>query len=241
MKIVLTEEQIELNYARFKKYIEGYIKVENIQYFLYWLDTTNCKVAPATTKYNGSYRGGFVEHCLNVFTRMFKLLQFDYGDDIPYDKQTIAVVSLLHDLDKIDKYEIQMKNKKDENGNWIQEPFYSVKDTFNRLVYGNPPQNTIYIIEQFFPLTYEEKLAIMYQSGGIYEGTTDGIYAAMNTFKVCPLAYYLYQADFYYVCEVGSKYKEYDTKAYTNIFDNVCDEVKDMFVKPEEEQKEEAK
>lgn len=202
---MLTQEQIETNYAKLKKYITGYIHRDGIANLIGWLDTTDFKTAPATTKYHGVYAGGLVKHTLDVFNRIFTIMNFEYGDNRPYDKESIAIVSLLHDLDKVNKYKVEYRNRKDENGNWVQEPVYVVKPTFERLVYGNPSENTIYIIEQFIKLSYDEKMAILYQSGGIYDNNPDSIYRAMNAFKVCPLAYYLYTADFYCMCEVGSQ------------------------------------
>ena len=217
---MLTEEQINKNYSKFKKYLKGYITRDGIDNLIAWLDTTDIATMPATTKYHGVYAGGFVEHCLNVFMRLFNTMNVDYPvvDDKetnPYSKESIAIVSLLHDLDKVNKYKIEYRNRKDENGNWIQEPIYVVKSTFDRLVFGNPSQNTIYIIEQFIKLTYDEKLAILHQSGGIYDNNIDNVYAAMNAFKVSPLAYYLFSADFYCMCEVGSKVNS----AYYSIYE----------------------
>lgn len=212
---MLTTEQIKINYAKFKKYLKGYITRDGIDNLIAWLDTTDIATMPATTKYHGVYAGGFIEHILNVFKRMFETLNADYptitnedGENVatnPYTKESIAIVSLLHDLDKVDKYTIQTRNKKNIAGEWVQESYYVVKPTFDRLVFGNPAQNTIYIIEQFISLTYEEKLAILHQSGGIYDGDENAVFMAMNAFKVSPLAYYLFSADFYCMCEVGSQ------------------------------------
>ena len=207
---MLTNEQITVNYAKFKKYLKGYIHRDGIDNLIAWLDTTDIATMPATTKYHGVYAGGFIEHCLNVFTRLFNTMNRDYpvvGDKEtnPYSKESIVIVSLLHDLDKVDKYTTSTRNRKDENGNWYEETVYTVKPTFDRFVFGNPAQNTIYIIEQFMKLTYEEKLAILHQSGGIYDGNENAVFMAMNAFKVSPLAYYLFSADFYCMCEVGSK------------------------------------
>ena len=212
---MLTEEVIQNNYNKFKKYLKGYIQRDGIDSLIGWLDTTDIATMPATTKYHGVYAGGFVEHCLNVFTRLFNTMNRDYlvvGDKEtnPYSKESIAIVSLLHDLDKVGKYTVQTRNVK-VNGEWTQEPFYVVKPTFERLVYGNPSENTIYIIEQFMKLTYDEKMAILHQSCGMYDSNDNAVFMAMNAFKVCPLAYYLFNADFYCMCEIGS---QKDTRVY---------------------------
>lgn len=230
--MALTEEVIQNNYNKFKKYLKGYITRDGIDNLIAWLDTTDIATMPATTKYHGVYAGGFIEHCLNVFKRLFETLNADYpiitnedGENVatnPYSKESIAIVSLLHDLDKVGKYTVQTRNKKNIAGEWVQESYYTVKPTFDRLVFGNPAQNTIYIIEQFMKLTYNEKLAILHQSGGMYDGNENAVFMAMNAFKVCPLAYYLFAADFYCMCEVGSQtygasYSVYDAPEKTEV------------------------
>lgn len=222
--MALTEEIIQSNYNKFKKYLKGYITRDGIDNLIAWLDTTDIATMPATTKYHGVYAGGFIEHTLSVFKRMFETLNADYpvitnenGENIttnPYSKESIAIVSLLHDLDKVGKYTIQTRNKKNIAGEWVQESYYAVKSTFDRLVFGNPAQNTIYIIEQFIKLTYEEKLAVLHQSGGMYDGNENAVFMAMNAFKVSPLAYYLFSADFYCMCEVGSQMNSVSYSVY---------------------------
>lgn len=58
---------VEKNYAKFRKYIQNYIKREGVEEFLEWLDTSDMKIAPASTKYHMSCEGGLCAHSLNVF------------------------------------------------------------------------------------------------------------------------------------------------------------------------------
>lgn len=62
-----------------------------------WLETTDFYTAPASTKYHGAYKGGLLEHSLNVYERLLKLAA-------GYDLDSIAIVGLLHDLCKAEFY-----------------------------------------------------------------------------------------------------------------------------------------
>lgn len=76
-------------------------------------------IAPASTRFHLNYKGGLVEHVLNVF-RIYKYLYEKYGlnnEDseyyIPYE--SVVLESLLHDLCKLGKYKKVLKNECTEN------------------------------------------------------------------------------------------------------------------------------
>lgn len=213
---MLTEEQIGKNYSKFKKYLKGYINRDGVDKLIEWLDTTDIAIAPASTKYHGAYAGGLVEHCLDVFTRMFTLMKFDYNDEIPYDKESIAIVSLLHDLDKVNKYECQMRNKKNADGEWYQEPFYVVKTTFDKFIFGTHAENSVFIADSFIKLTYEEKIAILSHMGGANYEEKDVARVEIDCHRVSALAYYLHEADYYSTCRL--EYDRPTTEEYIEKF-----------------------
>lgn len=245
--MALTEEAIEKNYHKFKKFLKGYVSRDGVDKLIEWLDTTDMKIAPASTKYHGAYAGGLVEHCLDTFTRMFTLMKFDYNDEIPYDKESIAIVSLLHDLDKVNKYELSMRNVKDENGQWTQVPFYAYKQTFDKLVFGTHAENSMFIADSFLHLNYEEKMAILAHMGGANYEEKDVARVEIDCHRISALAYYLHEADYYSTCRL--EYARPSTEDYLKQFpyifnDETADETEAQneeeneteleFVQPEE-------
>ena len=147
--------------------------------------------APASARYHGAYQGGLCEHSLNVYDCLEAYLarqrvQQVYG--LNYSEESIAIVSLLHDLCKINVYNPGTRNVKDENGKWIQVPTYEYSD---QIPYGHG-EKSVYIISGYMRLTREEAFAIRYHMG--FSGTED----ARNVgaaFEMFPLAFALSTAD----------------------------------------------
>ncbi len=147
--------------------------------------------APASARYHGAYQGGLCEHSLNVYDCLEAYLarqrvQQVYG--LNYSEESIAIVSLLHDLCKINVYKPGTRNVKDENGKWIQVPTYEYSD---QIPYGHG-EKSVYIISGYMRLTREEAFAIRYHMG--FSGTED----ARNVgaaFEMFPLAFALSTAD----------------------------------------------
>lgn len=194
---------VEKNYAKFKKYIQNYIKREGVNEFLEWLDSSDMRVAPASTKYHMSCEGGLCAHSLNVFYRLIKLIQAEYpeGTECPYSQESIALVALLHDLAKVNYYTISEKNVKNAQGQWEKVPYYTVKDTNDRLIFGSHSMNGYYLASKFFKLTYDEELAILHHMGGL--DTTEDTITLKNTidaYKKSTLALLLHQADMLATC-----------------------------------------
>ena len=147
--------------------------------------------APASARYHGAYQGGLCEHSLNVYDCLEAYLarqrvQQVYG--LKYSEESIAIVSLLHDLCKINVYKPGTRNVKDENGKWIQVPTYEYSD---QIPYGHG-EKSVYIISGYTRLTREEAFAIRYHMG--FSGTED----ARNVgaaFEMFTLAFALSTAD----------------------------------------------
>lgn len=177
----MTEEIIEKNYDRFLSIIKNNVNREGIENLVNWLNKTDAKIAPASTKFHLSCKGGLIKHCLDVYDRLKKYINQEYNVtvlsgsqeisvdrvDSPYSEETIAIVALFHDLSKVNYYEVQERNTKDENGNWIKVPFYQVRDESTRLIFGSHSMNSYYMVSKFIKLTYEEELAILHHMGGL--------------------------------------------------------------------------
>ncbi len=146
--------------------------------------------APASTRYHGSYKGGLVEHSLNVYhclkdymarERVKELYHMNYSDE------TLAVVALLHDICKINCYKVGTRNKK-INGEWQQVEVFEYQDD---LPYGHG-EKSVYIITGFMRLTREEAFAIRYHMGFSNNDNPNNI---SYTFEHYPLAFALSTAD----------------------------------------------
>lgn len=98
--------------------------VENV---IKWLDNSDFKFAPASTQYHNDFRGGLLNHSLNVYNILSKDLGFltEYFE-LPQD--TIILTTLLHDVCKVNFYNTSYRNTKNEEGQWIKVPYYTVED-----------------------------------------------------------------------------------------------------------------
>ena len=148
-------------------------------------------VAPASARYHSSFEGGLCEHSLNVFNCLVGYLESDHVKNdlkLSYSMESIAIVSLLHDLCKINVYKKGFRNVKDENGVWKRVDTFEYDDP---MPYGHG-EKSVYRISPFMKLTREEAFAIRYHMG--YSSTEDprNISAA---FEMFPLAFALSVAD----------------------------------------------
>lgn len=147
--------------------------------------------APSSTRYHGSYEGGLVEHSVNVYECLKDYLSRPrtaelYG--MEYSNETVALVSLLHDVCKMNFYTVDYRNAKNAQGVWEKVPYYTINDT---LPYGHG-EKSVYIVSGFMRLTREEAFAIRYHMGfsGIEDRNSIG-----KAFEMFPLAFALSTAD----------------------------------------------
>ena len=148
--------------------------------------------APASARFHGSYPGGLCDHSVNVYHCLVDYLarprvQELYG--LEYDPESVAIVSLLHDICKVGCYRVGTKNVKNEaTGQWEKVPTYFFED---KLPYGHG-EKSVYIISGFMRLSREEAMAIRWHMG--FSGTEDSrtVGQALQQF---PLAFALATAD----------------------------------------------
>ena len=74
-----------------------------------WLEQSDFFTAPASAKYHGSYEGGLVEHSLNVYNALTKLLTI--YPEIQVSDESVAIVALFHDLCKVNMYKKEKRYK----------------------------------------------------------------------------------------------------------------------------------
>lgn len=184
---------MESNKEKFINLYKQYIKRDGAAQLLEWIEGTDFFTAPASSVYHLAKDGGLCEHSINVFNRLNKLLKDEYGDnyaELFNGMETIAIVSLLHDLCKADYYAKELRNVKDQNGNWIQVPYYKVKERFH---FGHGAKS-VYIIQNFMQIDLDEASAIRYHMAGF---ETPGAIEPNVTevFNDYPLALYTHLAD----------------------------------------------
>ena len=148
-------------------------------------------IAPASTRFHGSYEGGLLEHSINVYNCLKDYLKRprvkeDYR--LEYSDESIAIVSLLHDLCKVNCYKAGTRNVKDSSGVWQQVPTFEYADD---MPYGHG-EKSVYIISGFMKLTREEAFAIRYHMGFSGSEPANNVGAA---FEKYPLAFALSTAD----------------------------------------------
>ncbi len=148
-------------------------------------------IAPASTRFHGSYEGGLLEHSVNVYYCLKDYLERERVKEmynLEYSDESIAIVALLHDLCKVNCYVKGTRNVKDKSGVWQQVPTFEYSDD---MPYGHG-EKSVYIISGFMKLSREEAFAIRYHMG--FSGTEPQSNVG-SAFEKYPLAFALSTAD----------------------------------------------
>ena len=177
----------------FEQIFNQYVKREGAKELLKFLSSelSDFFSAPASTRYHLAYEGGLVEHSLNVYYALKNYLkrpEIKSTFETPISEETIAIVSLLHDLCKINVYQKSFRNVKDATGKWNQVPSYDYRD---ELPYGHG-EKSVYIITGFMKLSREEAFSIRYHMGF---SNTEEKQNVSQAFSMFPLAFCLSTAD----------------------------------------------
>ena len=186
-------DRVTENKNRFMDIYKTHIKREGADRLLTYLEKSDFFTAPSSTRFHCSYEGGLCEHSLNVYDCLKDYLSRDFVRNrynLNPSEEKIAIVALLHDLCKVNTYVVSMRNKKDENGQWVQVPFYECKEKFN---YGSHGGKSIFIIQEFMKLDPEEQVAINCHMGA-YD-RMPGDFSLNNAYAQFPLALALHIAD----------------------------------------------
>jgi hypothetical protein len=152
---------LEQNKALFKEIVANTIHRDGINDLMNWLETSDFYEAPSSARYHGAEPGGLCAHSLGVYNRL-KALQDGESDE------SIAVVSLFHDLCKVNFYKVSMRNTKDENGRWVQVPYYEFRDWDTASVPLGHGEKSLYMIMKYLKVTDEEACAVRWHMSGYY-------------------------------------------------------------------------
>lgn len=182
---------------RFIQLYQAFVKRPGSDKLLAWLETTDFFEAPASTRFHLSRPGGLVEHSVHVYERLRALFiaekeRADLCAGITsQEEETVAICGLLHDVCKANFYTVEMRNRKNEQGQWEKYPFYVVDD---QLPYGHG-EKSVYIISGFMKLTREEAMAIRWHMGFSDTDFKGGGFSVGNAFGKFPLAVLTHIAD----------------------------------------------
>ena len=182
----MNQEQV----SRFEELLLS-TKREGIEKLLEFIRKSDFYTAPASTRFHGAYEGGLLQHSLNICDCLNAKDQNPTWNKALTDVkgESIIISSLLHDLCKTYYYVIEMRNKKNEHGQWESVPFYTVND---KIPYGHG-EKSVMMIEEYIKLLPMERYAIRWHMGA-YEPKElwNTLGEAMNKY---PLVLALHQAD----------------------------------------------
>ena len=188
----MDETKLEECQERFIEIYNKYIKREGADKLLEYLISSDFFEAPASSRFHSSYQGGLVEHSLNVYDCLVSYLNTERAKEtfgFSYTDESVAIVSLLHDLCKIGVYKKGFRNVKDESGAWKKVDTFEYDD---QLPYGHG-EKSVYIITGYMRLTREEAFAIRYHMG--YSSEFEDIRNVSKAFEMFPLAFAVHVAD----------------------------------------------
>lgn len=181
------------NKERFIEIFKSKIKREGADKLLDYLlsPASDFFVAPASSRFHSSYEGGLLDHSLNVYDCLVSYLDSERakGFGFSYSEESIAIVSLLHDLCKVGVYKKGFRNVKDEKGTWHKVDTFEYDD---QLPYGHG-EKSVYIISGYMRLTREEAFAIRFHMG--YSSDFEDARNVSKAFEMFPLAFAVHVAD----------------------------------------------
>ena len=160
------------------------IKRPGIKELLEWLESSDFYTAPASSNYHGSYAGGLLEHSLNVFDEFWKLMNVY---KLPCTYETGAIITLFHDLCKVNLYTTEKRNRKNDAGQWETYDAYTFNEKF---CYGGHGSKSVFILQNYMKLTAEEAVAI-----NCHMSCWDGNKDVGKAYEQFPLAWLLHVAD----------------------------------------------
>lgn len=185
MAIVKPESAVTPPKDAFLEIFDKYILRDGATELRKWLLESDFFTAPASTRFHGSHAGGLVAHSINVWKQMVRLLKA--YPEIKTNGETVAITALLHDVCKVDLYNVDFRNAKNEAGVWEKVPYYAYDEKF---AYGNHGGKSVFLINKFLRLSDGEAVAIQ-----CHMGNEDGKYTTSRSYEQYPLAWLLHVAD----------------------------------------------
>lgn len=161
-------------------------KRDGVEELLKWLECTDFYQAPASTRFHGSYSGGLLEHSLNVYDELKRLLVV--YPEIKVSEDSVIISSLLHDLCKANLYILEKRNRK-VDGKWETYDSYVANEKF---CYGGHGSKSVFLAQTFIKLLPCEAVAINCHMSSWEDGAARFVGAA---FEQSPFAWAVHVAD----------------------------------------------
>ena len=181
--------------TEFIRIYKASITREGSDKLLDWLlNKSDFFTAPASTKFHSAYEGGLCEHSVKCYYRFAQNLQNEYeevGAESVISAESVAIIALLHDVCKTNFYKTEYRNAKNEFGEWVKVPYYTVDD---QIPYGHG-EKSVYMISGFMRLTREEAMAINWHMGGYDTRVVGGSTAISAAFYNFPIALIFHNSD----------------------------------------------
>lgn len=156
---------IDNNKFAFETEAKTFIKRRGLPALLNWLSNdTDFYSAPCSGRYHGAVSAGLVVHSLAVYNRIFDFADMFYEDEEKEGMtESLAIVSLFHDLCKVNFYENYKKNvKNEETGIWETVDAYRIRPDDDFSAHG---AKSCFHVMKFMPLTQDEYVAILHHMG----------------------------------------------------------------------------
>lgn len=170
------------NKERFENYVKTYVQRNGVDAFLQDLDENGFYDAWASTTYHCNYKGGLVEHTLNVIEYALKLAD---TFESKVSKESIVLCACGHDTGKA--YEYYVNNLLKSGKVSGSKP----KKINPKLMIKSHAMRSLNIMSKFFDLTESEKVCILSHDGW-YENTNREYMLALDE-----LLYIVHSADLY--------------------------------------------
>lgn len=160
---------------------------EGMDDLLGWLDENDFYNSPASSRFHGAYEGGLLEHSLNVYDELKRLLSI--YPEITVSEESVIIVALFHDLCKVNMYITETRNRKNKSGQWERYDAYVVNEKF---CFGGHGSKSVFLAQHFIDLMPEEAVAINCHMSSWEDGAAKTVGSA---FKQYPFAWLLHVAD----------------------------------------------
>lgn len=153
-------------------FLREVVKTYGCEAFFPWKELlcTDFFIAPASTKYHGSYAGGLFDHSLNMANALCYLTGAQITD--PWMRpESPFLVGVFHDACKLGKYSVNA-----ENNGFVYSPHEPL------CLYGGHGTESLIRVQQWLQLTEEEALCIRFHMGAYEKDDWDNYDKAIRKY-----------------------------------------------------------